>query len=177
MKTGIIAVLFLAAAAGACRPAGPPESAPSKFSLEQLKARFYMDLGPDAVDTAAYPPKARAGYPIFAKVCSQCHPLARPLNAPEATRQEWELHIRRMHEKTLVHGWWTEFGKADAAKILDFLEYDSKARKLDDKAGFAAKTEALKALFEEVKAERSRLQLEEGRRDAKAPAPYVGAKP
>lgn len=177
MKARLATAFLLAAFGAACRPGRPPDPAGSKFSLQQLKAQFYMDVGPDAVEVAAYPPKARAGYPYFVQVCSQCHTLARPLNAPEATRDEWELHIRRMHEKTLVAGWWTEFGKADAAKILDFLEYDSQVRKLDDKTGFAAKTQELKALFEEVKAERSRLQLEEGRRDAKAPAPYVGAKP
>ena len=177
MKARLAVLVFLAAVAGACQAARDPSPAGSKFSLEQLKAQSYADLGPDAVDAAAYPPKARAGYPYFVQVCSQCHTLARPLNGPEATRQEWELHIRRMHAKTLVNGWWTEFGKADAAKILDFLEYDSQVRKLDDKAAFAAKTAELKALFEEVKAERSRLQLEEGRRDAKPAAPYVGAKP
>jgi cytochrome c5 len=177
MKPKIAGIVFLAAIAAACQGGRAPEPAPSKFSLEQLQARYYMDLGPSAVDTASYTQKARDGYPIFVKVCSQCHTLARPLNAPEATRAEWEQHVRRMHEKTLVYGWWTDFGKKDAEKILDFLEHDSKVRKLDDKAGFAAKTDALKALLKDVEAERERLQLEEGRKNVKPAAPYVGAKP
>lgn len=172
-----LAAAALTLAVAACRPAAPPEAVPSKFDLRQLQARFYMDLGPDAVDVSAYPAKARAGYDVFVKVCSQCHTLARPLNAPETTRAEWETHVRRMHEKTLVYGWWTDFGKADAGKILDFLEHDSKTRKLDDAAGFAARTARLKELLKEVEAERSRLQLEEGRRAARPSAPYVGAKP
>ena len=172
-----LAVAACLAVLAACRPAPAPEPEPSKFTLEQLKARFHTDLGPDAVDASAYPAEAREGYPVFVQVCSQCHSLARALNADEATRPEWEQHLRRMHEKTLVYGWWTDFGKKDAGKILDFLVHDSKVRKLDDKAGFAARTERLKALLKEVEAERSRLQLEEGRRDAKPAAPYVGAKP
>lgn len=176
MKMRLV-VVSLALAAAACRPAAPPEPAPSKFDLQQLQARFYMDLGPDSVDTSAYPAKAREGYDVFVKVCSQCHTLARPLNAPETTRADWEQHVKRMHEKTLVYGWWTDFGKGDAGKILDFLEHDSKIRKLDDAAGFAARTERLKELLKEVEAERSRLQLDEGRRAARPSAPYVGAKP
>lgn len=175
MKTRLAVLAFAAAATAACRAAPAPE-APPKFSPEQLSARFYMDLGPDAVDASGYPPKAREGYPVFVHVCSQCHTLARPLNAPEATRADWEQHIRRMHDKTLVYGWWTEFGKKDAAKILDFLEHDSKVRKLDDKAGFEAKAEALKALFKDVEAERSRLKLDEGRKAARPAPDYTGVK-
>jgi hypothetical protein len=81
-----------------------------------------------------------------------------------------------MHEKTLVYGWWTDFAKKDAAKILDFLEHDSKVRKLDGKAGFEAKTAELKALLKEVEAERSRLQLEEGRKAARPAPDYAGVK-
>lgn len=171
------AAVALLVVLAACRPAAAPEAKPSKFTLEQLQARFYSDLGADAVDASAYPEKAREGYPVFVQVCSQCHTLARALNSDETTRSDWEQHVRRMHEKTLVYGWWTDFGKKDAEKILDFLAHDSKVRKLDDKAGFAAETERLKGLLREVEAERSRLQLEEGRRDAKPAAPYVGAKP
>lgn len=176
MKNGLAVLLSLAVLA-ACRPSPAPEPEPSKFSLQQLQARSYADLGPDAVDASAYPEKAREGYPVFVQVCSQCHTLARALNSHEAARSDWEQHVRRMHEKTLVYGWWTDFGKRDAEKILDFLTHDSKVRKLDDKAGFEAETARLKELFKEVEAERSRLQLEEGRRDAKPAAPYVGAKP
>ncbi|TPW22095.1 MAG: hypothetical protein FD126_39 [Elusimicrobia bacterium] len=177
MKNRLAVAAFSVILAAACRPSPPAEPVAAKFDLQQLQARFYMDLGQDSVDASAYPAKAREGYDVFVKVCSQCHTLARPLNAPEATRADWEKHVRRMHEKTLVYGWWTDFGKKDAEKILDFLEHDSKIRKLDDAAGFAAQTERLKALLKEVEAERSRLQLEEGRRDVKPSAPYVGAKP
>lgn len=177
MKTRWMLALSLAAWAAACGKPPPPEPEASKFSLQQLQARFYMDLGPDAVDASAYPQKARDGYPVFVQVCSQCHTLARAINAPETTRSDWEQHVRRMHEKTLVYGWWTDFGKKDAEKILDFLAHDSKVRKVDGKASFAEQTARLKALLAEVEAERSRLQLEEGRRGVKPAAPYVGAKP
>lgn len=175
MKTKIAVLAVLAALAAACRKEPPPPA--PKFTLEQLKARYYMDLGPGTVDVSGYPERARAGYDVFVSVCGQCHNTARSLHGPEVTRAEWEQHVRRMHDKTLVYGWWTDFAKDEARKILDFLEHDSKVRKLDDPAGFAARTAELKALLVEVEAERARLQLEEGRRAARPAAPYVGAKP
>lgn len=176
MKTIIAVLAVLAALAAACRKE-PAPPAPAKFTLEQLKARYYTDLGPATVDVSGYPERARAGYEVFASVCGQCHTAARALHGPEATRAEWEKHVRRMHDKTLVYGWWTQFAKDDARKILDFLEHDSKVRKLGDPAGFAARTTELKALLTAVEAERARLQLEEDRRAARPAAPYVGAKP
>lgn len=171
-----LAVVAAAALAWGCK--GPaPEAAKSKFTLEQLKARFYMDLGPNTVDVASYPKNVQDGYQVFANACSQCHTLARPINASEVSREDWDKHVRRMHEKTLAYGWWTKFGKDDAKKILDFLAYDSKVRKVDGKAAFEKRTEELKALLAEVEAERARLQLDEGRREARPEPPYTGAKP
>lgn len=168
--------LILAAALWAACSAPPPPQAASKFTLQQLSARFPADLGAATVDVSAYPPRVKDGYAAFLSVCSQCHTPARALNAPEVSRADWDLHIQRMHGKTLAYGWWTRFAKKDAEKILDFLEYDSKVRKFVDKEGFAAETERLKGLLKEVEAERARLQIEDGRRDAKPGAPYVGVK-
>lgn len=176
-RTIVASVLALAAAAAAaCRPAPPPEVKP-KFSLPQLSARFSADLGAETVDVSAYPAKAQDGYAVFTEVCSQCHSPARALWAPEATREEWAMHIRRMHDKTLVNTWWTRFGKDDADLILDFLAHDSKVRKLEGKEEFALETARLAALLEEVKAERTRLQLEEGRQAARQAPDYMGDKP
>ena len=180
MKTKPAALAFLVAAAAAgaaCQAAREPAPPPAKYTLSQLSARYYMDLGPATVDVSGYPARAQAGYEAFVNVCAQCHTTARALHGPETARAEWERRLHRMHEKTLVYGWWTEFEKSDARKIMDFLEHDAKVRKLGDPAGFAARTAELKALLTEVEAERSRRQLEEGRRDARPAAPYVGAKP
>ena len=177
MNPKAMAMMGLAAAfLGGCRaPAAP--SAKSKFTLEQLTARFYYDLGPDTIDVSGYPKEQQDRYQVFATVCSQCHTLARPINAPQATREEWDSFIKRMHQKTLVYGWWTEFGKADAGRVLDFLTYDSKVRKLDKKDEFDRRARVMTAFFADIQKERARLQQEDGRRSAHEPAPYVGAKP
>lgn len=171
---------FVVLAAGgllaACRPA-PEAPAKPRFNLEQLNARFPADLGPETVDVSGYPKRIQEGAEVFAKTCAQCHSLARPINAPQVTRDDWESLIKRMHEKSLVYGWWTQFGKEDARRILDFLAYDSQVRKVDKKEDFARRTAELQALYAEVQKEKERLQLEEGRRAARPAPDYVGDKP
>lgn len=169
-------VLVVLAGTAACKAPPPPEVKP-KFTLEQLSARFPADLGPDAVDVSGYPKEQQERYQVFSSACSQCHTLARPINAAQATREDWDSLVRRMHQKSLVYGWWTQFGKGDAVRILDFLAFDSKVRKLDRKEDFARKTAELEVLYKEVQAEKSRLQLEEGRRGARQAPDYMGDKP
>ena len=172
-----LSLLFsaLASLGLACGKQPAPEAG-ARFTLEQLAARFPADLGAATVDVSGYPARAQAGYEVFLSVCGQCHSPARALNAPESTRAEWDRHVRRMHDKTLAYGWWTEFGKKDADKILDFLEHDGKARKFVEKEAFAAEARRLEALFKDVEAERVRLQIEDGRREARPAPPYAGVK-
>lgn len=169
----ILAVLLLTAA---CKPVPEAPTAP-KFTVQQLSAQFPADLGPAELDVSAYPARIQEGYTVFAKVCSQCHTPARALYAPVTTRADWDKHVSRMHQKTLVYGWWTAFQKEDAKRVLDFLAYDSQVRKVDAKASFAETTAALEALFLEVRREKDRVARAEDARSVKPAAPYVGAKP
>lgn len=169
------AVLFAGAVGllGCSKPAEPPKS---EFSKEQLSAQFYYDLGASTVDVSAYPIAAQEGYKTFLERCALCHTTARPLNSPLVSRKDWERYVRRMHERAEAspyHG----LTKAEAKAVVEFLTHDSKVRKLDGKAAFAAKAADLQVLFEKVKAERSRLQIEGDKDKAVEPAPYTGTKP
>lgn len=144
----------------------PALAAEERFTPEQLEARFYYDLGPKEVDTAAYPAKQRENYRAFSAACSQCHTLARPLNAPYVTREDWKRYVKRMHAKTKARAG-ASIGKADAEAAIEFLAYDAQIRKVRGKAAFEAEAAKLKALFAEVRAERSRLQIETDRRKAR----------
>jgi len=174
MKSAMLVLCVLMLSAG-CQPKENVEVG-SKFTMRQLQARFYYDLGEDFLDVSGYPERQRENYEIYSTVCGQCHPLARANYAPIADREDWNRYIQRMHKRTLVHEWWTEFAKDDAEKILEFLSYDSKIRKIDRKASFDRDSARLKALFLEVQKERNRLKVAEDRRLVKPSAPYVGDK-
>lgn len=116
------------------------------FLDQQLKQQFYYDLGPAGVDVSSYPKEERQNYAVFSQVCSRCHSLARPLNAPMVSRQEWEDFILRMHKYSkMVPG--TEFSLRDAAAIADFLSYDSQVRKVEGKRDFDERSRQLKQTF------------------------------
>lgn len=83
------------------------------------------DKGPAKIDVSKYPADMQNRYKIFAKKCSSCHTLARPINSDFALDDEWERYIKRMMRKAgpaLI--------SADEGKqIFEFLSYDSKLRK------------------------------------------------
>ncbi|MBI4063226.1 MAG: hypothetical protein HY401_02875 [Elusimicrobia bacterium] len=162
----VVVIVFLSTAAGAGQ----------KFTKEELGARFYYDLGPSAINVSAYPADQKANYAIFAKTCSQCHSLARPINSPLIERKDWDRYVKRMHIKTKSR-LKTEIAKPDAQAIVDFLTYDAQIRKVERKADFEAKTNEFKKLFEQVKQEKARRQAEENKRKAKPSQPYTGDKP
>src|SRR5689334_4671469 len=68
-----------------------------RFSPSEIKAEFYADLGPNEVDLADYPWTQRSNYEVFAKTCSQCHKLARAINSPYISRNDWGNYVRLMH--------------------------------------------------------------------------------
>jgi hypothetical protein len=135
------------------------------FTDEQLKARFYYDLGPAEADVSTYPKEQQENYGVFARSCSQCHTLARPLNSPIVSRKDWKRYVLRMHLRTKVAPG-TAFRKEDAQAVVDFLTYDSVARKVQGKAAFDAQTASLKNLFGRVQKERSRRQIEDDEKKA-----------
>lgn len=137
----------------------------AQYSRDQLRASFYYDLGPADIDVSAYPDAQKANYAVFKRVCSQCHTLARPINAPIAAKTDWRRYVERMHIHTSSRPG-TAINKEDASKIVAFLAFDSKARKLGRKAEFEAQSERLRRLFEDMRREREQAQIEEGKNKA-----------
>lgn len=108
---------------------------------------FYYDLGPAAVNVSAYPEKQRKNYKLFLSVCGTCHTTARPLNAPYIDADTWRRYVRRMHVKMENRA--ILLSQEDHERILEFLIYDSKVRKISRSGEFQTTQEKLKKLFEQ----------------------------
>jgi hypothetical protein len=83
------------------------------------------DKGTSKIDVSKYPADIQNKYKLFAKKCSSCHTIARPINCEFALDDEWERYIKRMMRKagpSLIN--------ADEGKqIFEFLTFDSRLRK------------------------------------------------
>jgi hypothetical protein len=120
-------------------------------------AQFYSDLGPDTIDVSGYPAQQRYEYGVFVRACSACHTLARAINAPYASRGWWEFYMLGMRARSRLAG--RRLTRDERRAVLDFLEYDSRVRKVEHAREFDALTEVLKSRFDaEVAARMSRLQ-------------------
>jgi hypothetical protein len=96
---------------------------------EKIKAKrpLPFDNGPSTIDVSAYTPEMQKIYTnIFAKTCSKCHTIARPINAPYALPEEWNKYIRKMMKKP-----GSGVSPDLARQIYKFLIYDSAIRKKD----------------------------------------------
>lgn len=127
-------------------PAKKAETAVEAKPAEAAAPRFYGDLGPATVDVSAYPETQRQNYKVFVSVCGTCHSTARPLNSPYKGRDTWQRYARRMHSKMESRSLLPS--RQDEERILDFLVFDSEARKTAKSAEFAAQQEDLKKRFE-----------------------------
>lgn len=133
-------------------PSSPRAVVPLAPEERVKNALFYSDLGPDAIDVSAYPAQQRFNYAIYARTCSSCHTLARSINAPVVGRGWWEFYMLGMRMRSRNAG---RPLSSDAIKtILDFLEYDSRARKVEKARDFDTLTEELKRRFDALVAER-----------------------
>lgn len=119
-------------------------------------AVFYSDLGPDSIDVSSYPEKQKENYAVFARACYQCHNLARSINAPVVSPAFWEFYLLSMRTRTKFSLGDAKITKEESRRIVDFLEYDSNARKTGRKKEFDALTEELKARFQLLSEERLR---------------------
>ncbi len=111
---------------------------------------FPNDGGEAQVDVSGYPQDIQADYKIFARRCSQCHSLSRPLNSQFLQLTVDEQKPSQAKEPDLFKDskvWqisdsvWTDYVKkmqskpgaiiraSEFDKIVAFLAYDSKARK------------------------------------------------
>lgn len=106
--------------------AGVLVSAPAKAPLDaETQARVEVaDAGIAEVDVSGYPDGIQANYKVFAKKCSQCHTLARPINSLYGLPSEWSRYVKRMMRKP-----GSGIRKGDAKQIYEFLVYDSSTRK------------------------------------------------
>ncbi|MFI5345587.1 MAG: hypothetical protein ACHQ51_04355 [Elusimicrobiota bacterium] len=121
--------------------------------LERRKAALFdSDLGPDSLNVENYPPEQRRNYRVYARVCSRCHTLARSINAPYVSRGWWEFYAANMRMRALRRD--ESLEKREIVAILDFLEYDSNARKIADAAAFDQLRFVLKKRFEAALDER-----------------------
>ncbi len=153
--------LFIILFAGACAawqstsvtPASSPSVALPEVSTERRKAAlFYSDLGPDTVDVSTYPSDIKRDYTVYAQACARCHTLARSINAPYVNRAWWEFYVASMRVRAKLHG--EPLTKQEVRSILDFLEYDSKNRKVARAAEFETNRSELKRRFEAAFEER-----------------------
>lgn len=92
------------------------------------------DLGPDQIPyetLKTYSEQMQANYVLFAKRCSKCHTPARPLNARFASRKYWARYVTEMWRRPA-----SGITHSEARRIIDFLVYDAKKRKLGDPEAF-----------------------------------------
>ena len=92
---------------------------------EPVDARILAyDKGPAKIDVSKYPKDMQDKYKLFAKKCSTCHTLARPINSDFVLEDEWERYVKRMMRKS-----GTLISPDEGKQIFEFLVYDSKTRK------------------------------------------------
>src|SRR5437588_591168 len=134
MKRSIaVALLALLAVSGLIR------AVRAQDKEEPLDPRILKyDKGPAKIDVSKYSPEMQKRYQVFAKKCSSCHTLARPINSDFALDDEWERYIKRMMRKAGP----SLISADDGKQIFEFLAFDSKLRKkamFDKKTAEAAK--------------------------------------
>ncbi len=168
----IVPALFMAA----CKNAEKQEVKKEEIGLTKVEmaAKFPYDLGQGTVDVSNYPENIRQDYRVFLAVCSVCHTTARPLNSPYTSRSDWKRFVHRMHIKMENRG--ISLDLTDEKRIVDFLTYDARVRKIGRKKEFESQQRTLDMIYPQVVQERNRLILEETRRLPKKETPYVGVK-
>lgn len=74
----------------------------------------------DGLDVAQLPVDVRPDYALFARRCSKCHQLARPLNSGIRDDAMWAGYVERMRRQP-----GSGITRADTVPILRFLHYYS----------------------------------------------------
>ena len=76
--------------------------------------------GPDGLDVAQLPEVVRPDYQLFARRCSKCHSLARPLGSGITDDEVWIAYVNKMRRQP-----GSGISPQDAPPILRFLHYYS----------------------------------------------------
>ena len=74
----------------------------------------------DGLDVATLPVEVRPDYTLFARRCSKCHQLARPLGSGIHDDATWADYVDRMRRQPS-----SGITRADTGPILRFLHYYS----------------------------------------------------
>ena len=72
----------------------------------------------ESLDPRTMPDPVRSDYVVFARRCSKCHTLARPLNANITDDEQWVHYVARMR-----HQPGSGITETDEANILRFLRW------------------------------------------------------
>jgi hypothetical protein len=72
----------------------------------------------ERLDPTKLPEDLRDDYALFARRCSKCHSLARPLNAGITDDSQWVMYVNRMRRQP-----GSGISLADQERILRFLRY------------------------------------------------------
>lgn len=136
---------------------------------------FPADLGPAKIDVADYPVAQQENYALFAEKCSLCHTLARAVNAPMVDASTWTRFVKRMHGKNQarVNGGRLLEGE-EARRVISFLVFDSRERKIKRADEFQMIQADLYARFDRAVQEQTKKKIEEDRAAPRETAPYVG---
>jgi hypothetical protein len=76
--------------------------------------------GRDGLDVAQLPETVRSDYQLFARRCSKCHSLARPLGSGITDDEVWIAYVARMRRQP-----GSGISPQDTTPILRFLHYYS----------------------------------------------------
>jgi hypothetical protein len=74
----------------------------------------------EGLDVAQLPEGVRPDYTLFARRCSKCHSLARPLNSGIVDDEVWVAYVNKMRRQP-----GSGISPQDAAPILRFLHFYS----------------------------------------------------
>jgi hypothetical protein len=72
----------------------------------------------DGLDRTKLPEDIKSDYDVFARKCSKCHSLARPIQSGITDDEQWVLYVNRMRRQP---GSGIDYG--DQERILRFLKY------------------------------------------------------
>jgi hypothetical protein len=100
-------------------------SCPSRLTLLALLSGLLVlgacaTTGRDGLDVAQLPEAVRPDYQLFARRCSKCHSLARPLGSGITDDAVWIAYVNRMRRQP-----GSGISPQDAGPILRFLHYYS----------------------------------------------------
>mgnify|MGYP001568089634 FL=1 len=177
---GILNLALAGMLAGGAAFAGeaPKKSAAELEKEKAMQNPYANDLGPDSVDTAAYPKGAQEGYKLMREKCARCHTPSRPLNSqfvetagktPEERKKSlealkksepglfkdknvWQVEdgIWQRYVKRMMSKPGCDIPGPEGKKIWEFLSHDSRERKLG--AAKAKWGEHRRKLLEDFKA-------------------------